>query len=136
MTVIDDLTATKEINISEDLKITLNKISKGRGISPSSNFTSNLLKIGITPQCNISLISINKNARCVSVKINGKQKKIEILTEKEFIVANKARLIPPEKWFKDMNNKIKLQNKLKENVIKAKTKLTKVNEKLALDDYT
>ena len=122
-----------EYCLSEDLKTTLNKISRGRGLSPASTFAANITKIGATNNCDLEIIKID--SRSVSIRLNGKRKKVEILTEPDFNIASESRLIPPSRWFSDVNAKLKLQNKLKSNVLKAKEKVAISNGSLNRSDF-
>lgn len=122
------------LQLSEDLTTTLNKISRGRGISPSFNFIQSATKAGAQCENDIEIIKLERGQRFVSAKVKGKRKKIEILTEEELVIATSKNMLPPDKWFEEINSKLKLRRKLKKNVEEAKRRQVS-NIEINIDDF-
>ncbi|MCY9861480.1 hypothetical protein OTK49_02985 [Vibrio coralliirubri] len=109
--------------ICHDMRTTISKVSRGRGFNPVATLMNNLVKAGANNQTELNVVELINRDRFAKVRINGRHKKIEILSEEEHQLAVQRHMIPPENWYKEVNAQLKLKVKLHDNVKKAKERL-------------
>ena len=114
--------------ICNDMRTTISKVSRGRGLNPVGNLLTNLTKAGVSQQTELNVVELLNRDRFAKVRINGRHKKIELLSAEEHEMAVRLNMLPPEDWYKEINSQLKLKVKLHDNVKKAKERMLSGNQ--------
>lgn len=110
------------------MRTTISKVSRGRGLNPVGNLLTNLTKAGVSQQTELNVVELLNRDRFAKVRINGRHKKIELLSAEEHEMAVRLNMLPPEDWYKEINSQLKLKVKLHDNVKKAKERMLSGNQ--------